>query len=188
AFSVYVRSILIICPLMLPAILHTILFYRIFGNIKPKEVDLLDITYSAIDDPEIEKVVDEKVELFVRNLESHGNQKGQISVTFHEKRTTKNAWFSRTEEDICWEQWAVTITTVTCHTESDKLRIRKEMDRQLSACLFKIIRYVNDKKDHIPPITSLDANPFPYQIAIPATNDSWGSMLRKMLTDPSQPV
>ncbi|RIB09839.1 autophagy-related protein [Gigaspora rosea] len=146
------------------AILHTILFYRIFGNIKPREVDLLDITYSAIDDPEVEKVVDEKVEQFVRNLENHGNQKGQISVTFHEKRTTRNAWFSRSEEDICWEQWAVTITTVICHSERDKLRIRKDMDRQLSTCLFNIIRYVNDKKDHIPPITSLDANPFPYQV------------------------
>ncbi len=29
-------------------ILHTILFYRVFGNIKPKEVDLLDITYVGL--------------------------------------------------------------------------------------------------------------------------------------------
>ncbi|CAG8439222.1 6542_t:CDS:2 [Diversispora eburnea] len=172
---------------VLRAILHTILFYRVFGNIKPREVDLLDITYSAIDDPEIEKVVEDKVEQFIHNLEHHGNQKGQIAVMFHEKRT-KKAWFTKSEEEICWEQWAVTLTTLICRTERDKLRVRKDMDKQLYSCLFNIIRFVNDKKDHIPPITTPDANPFPYQIVIPATNDSWGSILKRMLTESSQPI
>ncbi|CAG8500539.1 5282_t:CDS:2 [Acaulospora morrowiae] len=172
---------------VLRAILHTILFYRVFGNIRPKEVDLLDITYSAIDDPEIEKAVEDKVEQFKSNLENNGSHKGQIAVMFHEKRT-KKAWFSKSEEEICWEQWAVTITTTICPTDRERLRIRKEMDRQLSSCLFDIIRFVNDKKDHIPPITTSDENPFPYQIVIPTASDSWGSMLKRMLTDSSQPI
>ena len=40
------------------------------------------------------------------------------------------------------------------------------MDDQLTTCLLKIIRFVNDKKDHIPPITTSDANPFPFQVRI----------------------
>src|ERR1041385_361500 len=78
-------------------------------------------------------------------LETQGNQKGQvnyliylslfynfcllkvnfycsvlqIAVMFHEKRT-KKAWFSRSEEEVCWEQWAVTINTVICRTEGGK--------------------------------------------------------------------
>ncbi|CAG8509009.1 18080_t:CDS:2 [Rhizophagus irregularis] len=168
-------------------ILHTILFYRVFGNIKPKEVDVLDITYSAIDDPEIEKKVDDNVDQFMRILETQGNQKGQIAVMFHEKRT-KKAWFSKSEEEICWEQWAVTINTVICRTDGETLRIRKEMSAQLTTCFLNIIRFINDKKDHIPPITTLEANPFPFQIVIPSTTDTWGTMLKRMLADPSQQI
>ncbi|CAB4389509.1 DUF1649 domain protein [Rhizophagus irregularis] len=172
---------------ILRGILHTILFYRVFGNIKPKEVDVLDITYSAIDDPEIEKKVDDNVDQFMRILETQGNQKGQIAVMFHEKRT-KKAWFSKSEEEICWEQWAVTINTVICRTDGETLRIRKEMSAQLTTCFLNIIRFINDKKDHIPPITTLEANPFPFQIVIPSTTDTWGTMLKRMLADPSQQI
>ncbi|KAG9289813.1 hypothetical protein G9A89_015393 [Geosiphon pyriformis] len=180
---------------VLRAILHTILFYRVYTNVKPKDVDFLEITYAAIDDPEIEKEVNEKVKQFERNLESHASQKGQyifkkneefntspkIAVMFHEKRT-KKAWFSKSEEEICWEQWAITIKTIVCRREIDQLKMRKDMNKQLNYCLLNIIRFVNEKKDHIPPITEDNKkNPFPYQIVIPATDDSWGSMLKRML-------
>ncbi|CAI2165469.1 2685_t:CDS:2 [Funneliformis geosporum] len=145
------------------------------------------ICKSAIDDPEIEKVVDDRVDQFMRILETQGNQKGQIAVIFHEKRT-KKAWFSKSEEEICWEQWPVTINTVICRTENETKRIRKDMDDQLATCLLDIIRFVNDKKDHIPPITTSDINPFPFQIVIPDTTDTWGTVLKRMLTDPSQQV
>ncbi|CAG8442286.1 2037_t:CDS:2 [Ambispora gerdemannii] len=164
---------------VLRALLHTVLFYRVFLNIKPREVDLLELTYvsiddfllntfsilekAAIDDPEIEKEVEEKVMQFVHMMESHGNQKGQIAIMFHEKRT-KKAWFSKSEEEICWEQWALTIHTVMCRTE-----------------MGNIIRFVNEKKDHIPSITEHNRNPFPYQIVIATTYDSWGSMLKRIL-------
>jgi hypothetical protein len=49
-------------------------------------------------------------------------------------------------------------------TDLEKLRIREDMDAQLTTCLLNIIRFVNDKKDHIPPITTSDANPFPFQV------------------------
>ncbi|CAG8585944.1 5563_t:CDS:2 [Funneliformis caledonium] len=156
--------------------------------------EIYPIDLSAIDDPEIEKVVDDRVDQFMRILETQGNQKGQIAVIFHEKRT-KKAWFSKSEEEICWEQWPVTINTVICRTENgidqfltQTKRIRKDMDDQLATCLLDIIRFVNDKKDHIPPITTSDINPFPFQIVIPDTADTWGTVLKRILTDPSQQI
>ncbi|CAG8523146.1 8213_t:CDS:2 [Ambispora leptoticha] len=142
--------------------------------------EVFPIDLVAIDDPEIEQEVEEKVMQFVQMMESHGNQKGQIAVMFHEKRT-KKAWFTKSEEEICWEQWALTIRTVMCRTEMDRIKMRKEMNKQLTSCLFSIIRFINEKKDHIPSITDSNRNPFPYQIVIATTYDSWGSMLKRIL-------
>jgi hypothetical protein len=43
----------------------------------------------------------------------------QIAVLFYEKKQ-KKIWFqfSKSEELICWEQWAITITVVDPQTES----------------------------------------------------------------------
>jgi autophagy-related protein 101 len=40
------------------------------------------------------------------------------------------------------------------------------MEKSLQKTAIKIITIVNREKDHIPPITSTDTNPFPYQIVI----------------------
>jgi len=50
------------------------------------------------------------------------------------------------------------------YTFIDQRNIRKKVVETLSNCLLEIIRYVNEKKDHIPPITKPDA--FPYQVAL----------------------
>lgn len=41
----------------------------------------------------------------------------------------------------------------------------------------KIVTTVNMEKDHIPPITTSEANPFPYQITINPRGDSWGARM-----------
>ncbi|CAG8572712.1 11366_t:CDS:2 [Paraglomus brasilianum] len=139
--------------------------------------EVFDINLPAIDDAELERNVEEKVQEFVKHLESQGGQKGQIAVMFHEKRPKKNSsWFTaKAEEEVCWERWAVTISVVY-RTEVDQRNIRKKVVETLSNCLLEIIRYVNEKKDHIPPITKPDA--FPYQIVIPSSNDSWISLFK----------
>jgi hypothetical protein len=40
------------------------------------------------------------------------------------------------------------------------------MTKSLEKAAHKIISIVNRDKDHIPPITTADANPFPYQIVV----------------------
>ncbi|KAF9281469.1 hypothetical protein BGZ68_006622 [Mortierella alpina] len=164
----------------LRAILHTILFHRVFANIKPRDMDILDLTIPVIDDPEVDKLVDEKIAAFVKAVDANPQSKGQIGLMFYEKRT-KRAWFSSTSSEVCWEQWAITIHVVTNTNEKDKQRSIKNMEKALSSLFLSILRTVNERKDHIPPITTSDGNPFPYQIAIPTAADTWGSMFKRML-------
>ncbi|KAG0200598.1 hypothetical protein BGX28_006394 [Mortierella sp. GBA30] len=164
----------------LRAILHTILFHRVFANIKPRDMDILDLTIPIIDDPEVDRLVDEKISAFVKAVDANPQNKGQIGVMFYEKRT-RRAWFSSTSSEVCWEQWAITIHVVTNTNEKDKQRSIKLMEKALSSLFLSILRTVNERKDHIPPITTSEGNPFPYQIVIPTAADTWGSMFKRML-------
>ncbi|KAG0077563.1 hypothetical protein BGZ93_005175 [Podila epicladia] len=164
----------------LRAILHTILFHRVFANIKPRDIDILDITIPIIDDPEIDRLVDEKIAAFAKSIDSSQQSKGQLGLMFYEKRT-KRAWFSSSSAEVCWEQWVITITIVTNTNEKDRQRSIKNMEKSLSSLFLSILRTVNERKDHIPPITTSDGNPFPYQIIIPTAADTWGSMFKRML-------
>ncbi|CAO3566718.1 unnamed protein product [Mortierella alpina] len=143
-------------------------------------MDILDLTIPVIDDPEVDKLVDEKIAAFVKAVDSNPQSKGQIGLMFYEKRT-KRAWFSSTSSEVCWEQWAITINVVTNTNEKDKQRSIKNMEKALSSLFLSILRTVNERKDHIPPITTSDGNPFPYQIVIPTAADTWGSMFKRML-------
>ncbi|TFY55292.1 hypothetical protein EVJ58_g8340 [Rhodofomes roseus] len=60
----------------------------------------------GVDDPEMKQLVDDKVEAFWKSIEGGYNKRGQIIVTFSEKRPRKT-WFIMGEEEIPWEQWII---------------------------------------------------------------------------------
>lgn len=43
--------------------------------------------------------------------------RGLMAVQFFEKKRRK-AWFSKGEEEVCWEQWTLDVTLATPRTES----------------------------------------------------------------------
>ena len=51
------------------------------------------------------------------------------------------------------------------------------METMLLKTAVKIISTVNREKDHIPPITTSETNPFPYQININPKGDGWGARM-----------
>ncbi|KAG1766219.1 hypothetical protein EV702DRAFT_1182358 [Suillus placidus] len=77
---------------VLTAIFHSILFPRLFGAVKPQTFEVLDVTMSRVSDPEIEQLLTEKVDIFWKGIESGANQRGQMIVTFPEKKA-KKSWF-----------------------------------------------------------------------------------------------
>ena len=52
------------------------------------------------------------------------------------------------------------------------------MEKSLHKAALKIVNIVNRDKDHIPPITTTDANPFPYHVVVnPKPVDGWGQRM-----------
>ncbi|KAJ7878567.1 hypothetical protein B0H14DRAFT_2711484, partial [Mycena olivaceomarginata] len=63
---------------VLQALLHAILFHRLFGLVKPQTFDVLDVTMPGVSDPEMEQLVNEKVDAFWRGVESGISKRGQV--------------------------------------------------------------------------------------------------------------
>jgi autophagy-related protein 101 len=103
-----------------PAILHTIFFHRYFTSISPLTRDLLDLTLPAIDDVDLETLIEQRTMALVRAIDSTHQQRGrgQLVVQFFEKKRKKAYFFGRAEEDVCWEQWTLDVTLAQPRTET----------------------------------------------------------------------
>lgn len=121
-----------------------------------------------------------------------GSGRGQVVVQFLEKKRRK-AWYMRGDEEVCWENWTVKVTVAEPKTESggfmsgrrpshtpnarfpptERAKVRRAMESTLHNTVMKIVTLVNTHKDHIPPITTTDSNPFPYQINISQKDPGW---------------
>lgn len=47
-----------------------------------------------------------------------------MAVQFFERRRQK-AWFTKAEEEVCWEQWTLDVTLATPRTESGMKELRR---------------------------------------------------------------
>jgi Autophagy-related protein 101 len=56
----------------------------------------------------------------------------------------------------------------------ERTKVRRAMESSLQKTAMKIVAIVNRDKDHIPPITTSDANPFPYQIVLNPKQEGYG--------------
>ena len=59
----------------------------------------------------------------------------------------------------------------------ERAKVRRAMENMLQKAAMKILSIVNRDKDHIPPITTSDANPFPYRIIVNPRQDGWGTRI-----------
>ncbi|KAI1504216.1 DUF1649-domain-containing protein [Biscogniauxia marginata] len=107
--------------------------------------------------------------------------RGNISVQFFEKKRRKT-WskflaYGGGDEEVCWECWTVKVTVAEPKTESERAKVRKAMEQTLLTAAMKIVTCVNSHKDHIPPITTSEANPFPYQINVNQKGAGWAARM-----------
>ncbi|KAF3770561.1 hypothetical protein M406DRAFT_233895, partial [Cryphonectria parasitica EP155] len=151
-------------------ILHTIFFHRYFPTIVPQSHEVLDLTLPYVAVPELETLIDARTAALVRELDSSssssGGGRGQVSVQFMEMTRRRKLWYKGGDEEVCWESWTVRVTVAEPRTESERAKVRKAMESTLLANVMKVITSVNTYKDHIPPITIMGANPFPYSITV----------------------
>lgn len=164
------------------AVLHAILFHRIFGQVTPKTHELLDLTLPSVDDDAVEDVVEERAAAYVNSLlrspasvegggagtgAGGGEQAPSLALEFYEKKVRK-AWFSRAEEDVCWESWTIDVRVIpSSRSESERKRNLQALGNQLESAVLKILMAVNQRnEEYIPPIPYNEATPFPYQIFV----------------------
>ncbi|BBN08366.1 autophagy-related protein 101 [Marchantia polymorpha subsp. ruderalis] len=184
---------------VLRCVLHTIMFNRALGLVRPKDIDseLFEITYVQCGDAAIEKKIEEKIDNFVSWVEKHPNKKSQVCLSFYETRNKQMAWFSSKTERLYWEQWCIYLNVQTAQSNpkphyGDTTDVSTEerdkrhaaLEAALREVILQILRYVNEKKDHIPPVMrGADVVSFPYEINIPSSSDSsFGmDMFKRML-------
>ncbi|KAJ3816815.1 autophagy-related protein [Lentinula raphanica] len=154
---------------VLRAILDAILFHRLFGTIKPITREVLGVTMPGVSDPEMEQLVEDKVDLFWKGIEGGMSKRGQIVVTFSEKRP-KKSWFQVYvgEEDVPWEQCVRSSVSQPVF-----LVDRQQFDTALSNTLTKAIHTMlthtsSDRgRTAVPLITNAATiSPFPIRVSV----------------------
>jgi autophagy-related protein 101 len=84
---------------------------------------------------------------------------------------------TKADEETVWEAWAIDVTVTSARGESEVARNRRKMERGLQEAAMKVLAVVNQDRGYIPPITTNDANPFPFQILVNPKNDGWGQKI-----------
>lgn len=171
---------------VIKGILQTIFFHRFFPSLFPHTTEVLDLSLPCVSDVELETLIDQKANSLLRQLDTDdsgrggmgmrnngGGARGQVVVQFFEKRRRK-AWFTKGEDTACWEQWTLDVTLANPRSDAERAKARRAMEKTLLKTAMKIVTIVNREKDHIPPITVSETNPFPYTIVVnPKGNGGW---------------
>jgi hypothetical protein len=124
-----------------PGVLNLIFFHRYFPSIRPVTFDVLDFTLPAINDADLETLIESRVSALVRQHLSSaaggqdgptpgggGGVRGRIAVEFYEKKRRRPGhWFGgltgKGEEEVCWEIWTLDVTIATPRTESGMYKL-----------------------------------------------------------------
>jgi len=155
----------------LRALLHAILFHRLFGVVTPMLLDVLDVTLPAVRDPATERVVDGKVDTFLRAMTAvqQASRLGRIDLIFSEKRTKRGGWFYTGEEQVPWEIWQINTTLRQPTTEDDRESLHAQLSNTLSRAVMDILLYTSSESGRtaVPLISSAEGiSPFPWEIKL----------------------
>ena len=66
---------------------------------------------------------------------------------------------------------------VNPRTEAERIKVMKSVAMKLQKTAIKIVTTVTKHKDHIPPITANDSNPFPFSVSMSARAETWGKSI-----------
>ncbi|GLB35634.1 putative DUF1649-domain-containing protein [Lyophyllum shimeji] len=155
---------------VLKAVLHSILFHRLFGTVKPQTFEVLDVTMPGVSDAGMEQLVNEKVDGLWKGIENGAHKRGQIRVTFSEKRP-KKSWFQvyMGEEDVPWEQWVINAELRQPKADSDRQAFNARLADTLTQALHTMLTHTSSERGRavVPLITNASGiSPFPIDITV----------------------
>ncbi|EJD37674.1 DUF1649-domain-containing protein [Auricularia subglabra TFB-10046 SS5] len=150
----------------LRALLHAILFHRLFGSIKPFYFDVLDVTIPGIEDSEVDRLIDNRVGALYRAMDGYTNKRGQLVVILSEKRA-KKTWFGSGEEEYTWEQWVINVEIRQPKNDDERQTLHRAVSDTLARAVRTILDHTSSEKGRaaVPPIRQNEGlSPFPYRI------------------------
>ncbi|CAB1096936.1 unnamed protein product [Ectocarpus sp. CCAP 1310/34] len=148
----------------LQCLLHTILFVRAPGSLRPREshCENFGLSFARCGARDVDVAVDRALEEFWRSLRPAGPDlsKGWIAVSFFMRREKKSFGLFLKEEKVVWEQWVVPVLVNTSPrpTEADDTsvlargRLQEMAVRLVQGRMLDILTSVNDCIDHVPPV------------------------------------
>jgi len=78
----------------------------------------------VVEDVELETLIEQRTSTLVQQFDTNSDMRarstgvrGTMAVQFFEKKRRK-AWFTKAEEEVCWEQWTLNVTLATPKTET----------------------------------------------------------------------
>ncbi|KAH0918360.1 hypothetical protein HID58_026020 [Brassica napus] len=151
---------------------------------------------------EVEKKIDETIEHFISWIDKHPNKRSPICVSFYEVKSKQPSWFNNKQRSY-WEQWYVNLNVLhqtkspshhsklvmdTGEANEERSSRRTLLEQSLQEVLFQIIKFVNEKKDHVPPIND-GVIYCPFEITMPSSSDSTFGMdiFKRMLHSGGHP-
>jgi len=124
----------------------------------------------GVADEGMEQLVDEKVEAFWKGIEGGVNKRGQIVVTFSEKRP-KKSWFQvyTGEEEVPWEQWVINAEIRQPKSEQDRQTFDANLESTLTKSLRTMLTHTSSERGRtaVPLITEAQSiSPFPIKMVV----------------------
>lgn len=137
--------------------------------------------------PTLDSLLDEKTNILLARILEHSESSAQIGLQFFEnKKKAKQTWFGKTQDEV-WERWVIHIGihNKKPRNEDEKQASKEFTEKQLRQIILNIINQVNTHRNHVPPITTTDSTPFPYEIVVSGEddNDGWGALFKKILAE-----
>lgn len=142
-----------------------------------------------VSEDDVESTIEARANTLLRALDTASTQlspqysntkstRGTIVVQFLEKKRKKSGWFvSKADEETVWEVWIIEVTVTGARSEPEAQRNRRKMEQGLQEACLRVLEYVNEGRSYIPPITTNEANPFPFQILVNPKGEGWGQKM-----------
>eukprot|EP00878_Enallax_costatus_P016536 GHUV01017349.1.p1 GENE.GHUV01017349.1~~GHUV01017349.1.p1 ORF type:complete len:202 (+),score=46.14 GHUV01017349.1:430-1035(+) len=186
----------------LRCVLHTIMFNRSLGQVRPVDVDseLFDITYVQCGDSGVESCLESKINEACGLFEKKPQEVAQLCLSFYEPRRRQVGWFGKQDERLYWEKWVINLCILQsdvfsqdhhsmAYTNARSVR-QAQRQAQLEGLIREVITLVNEKRAHIPPVVSSSPCSFPFDISISGgSRMSFGlGTMKRMLLQNSPPA
>ncbi|KAF2206842.1 hypothetical protein CERZMDRAFT_52352 [Cercospora zeae-maydis SCOH1-5] len=179
-------------------LLHTIFFHRYFTPIFPATHELLDLTLPFVSQPDIEALIETRTTTLLRHLDTTSTTRNSptfltLTLQFLERKRRRTWFLQKPDEETPWETWHLNITVLPTNnntalrnsslsknssTDYNSTQTRHLMTYELEKATWQVLEIANQQRNHIPPITTNESNPFPYDLKIKRSGqEGWGGKM-----------